>query len=248
MPAPAVYAAGVLAALLVMLSPFVMYAVVAIVAVFGELIRQGWVSLYGTVYVNMRSFAYYVQLEWPFILGGAALGLPLAYLRQRHGFYLRRVRGNQYRYVAEGSPASEAETDEGHRDDPVYGYTRKFMLPIYPHVLVLWLAGPFSIDGLPRRSAQVPRIVYNMFAVWLTSGVVAHRMGTVHGHLKLMAKIGGPRRNLSAEYQLKRAIEEDPALGLQRLGRGQHENRRARVFANIEGEGFAPRASCAIEG
>ncbi len=244
MPAPAVYAAGVLAALLVMLSPFVMYAVVAIVAVFGELIRQGWVSLYGTVYVNMRSFAYYVQLEWPFILGGAALGLPLAYLRQRHGFYLRRVRGNQYRYVAEGSPASEAETDEGHRDDPVYGYTRKFMLPIYPHVLVLWLAGPLFMIAMAYHADphKYPRIVYNMFAVWLTSGVVARivweRLQVAI--LKLMArKIGGPRRNLSAEYQLKRVIEEDPALSDFSVWDVEvsTKTRRARVFANIEGEG-----------
>src|SRR5690606_8563882 len=132
MPTGAVLLSGALAALAVMLSPFVLYAGVAIVAVVGELVRQGWVSLYGTVYVNMRSFAYYVQLEWPYIIAGSLLGLPIAYLRQRHGFYFRKVRGNQYRYLQTDTVVSERE-EQGKEPEAVHGYKRKFMLPIYPH-------------------------------------------------------------------------------------------------------------------
>lgn len=238
MPTGAVFLAGVLAALVVMLSPFFLYAVVAVVALIGELVRQGWVNLYGTVYVNMRSFLYYVQLVWPYILGGTALGLPLAYLRQRHGFYRQRVRGNQYRYFEEQVPSAtqpaEART----------GYRRKFMLPIFPHVLLLWVAGPVILIGMAYHADphKYPKIVYNLFAVWLTSGVVARivweRLQV--GFLKLMArKIGGPRRNLSAEYQLKRVIEEDPALSDFSVWDVEVEvaRRHAKVFGNIEGDG-----------
>lgn len=241
MPTRAVYGSGVLAALMVMLSPFVLYAVVAVVAVIGELIRQGWVNLYGTVYVNMRSFSYYVQLVWPYILLGTGLGLPLAYLRQRHGFYKRRVRGNQYRYHEE-VPQGSGEPEETATAVP--GYKRKLMLPIYPHVLILYIAGPIIMLGMAYHADphKYPRIVYNMFAVWLTSGVVARivweRLQV--GILKLMArKIGGPRRNLSAEYQLKRIIEEDPALSDFSVWDVEVgvEERHAKVFGNIRGDG-----------
>src|SRR5690606_8131910 len=116
--------------------------------------------------------------------------------RQRRGFYFRHVRG-----------VSAASSK----------YKRRFLLPVYPHTALLWAAGPALMWGMANHANPhvYPEILYNAFAVWLTSGVLACWLWE-HlqvGLLKLAGRVlGPPYRNLAAEFQLKSLIEGDPAL------------------------------------
>lgn len=223
MPTPILILAGALASLAVLLSPILFYAVVIIIAVIGEKLTVGWVDWYATVYVNWRSFVTYVVIEWPYVLGGTALGVPLALLRQRFGFYHRHVKG-----VAGGSER----------------YKRRFLWPIYPHTLVLYLAGPLILLGMAYHAAPLryPKILFNMFAVWLTSGVVA---ALIWDRLQVWIVrqtarwVGPPYRNLAAEFELKSLIEEDPALSYYRVWdvAVNVRTKHAVVYGNVRGDG-----------
>lgn len=222
LPSPYLYASGFIAGLCVMLSPFLLNLIVGLIAFMGELVRLGHLDFYATFGVNWQASVYYARETGVYIWVGGAVGALLAYLRARRGFYFRHVKGHTY----------------GERPRS----------PMYPHALLAIVAGPAILWGMAYQASPevYPRVLYNAFAVWLTSGVAARYVWEFLqlGLLRLAGRfVGAPARSLRAEYQLKDLIDNDPVLSFFAV-RDIHvdvENRHATVYGDIKGQGETRR-------
>lgn len=232
-PTPLLYSTGAVAAFLVMIAPLPMYLCVSLLAFFGEIIRRinidvlywpnvvsvlnyaaNMVPVVRAVFLpNLRAFIYYVYEVWPFILLGTALGVPLAFLRQRYGFYYRNVQGYYRPLPVPWSRPKRPLND----DKAAVSYRRRYWLPAYPHVVLLYLMGPVIMWSMAyyANPKVYPQLLYNAFAVWLASGVAARFVWELlqEGLLRLSSRWWGtPRRSLPAEYQMKQLLDGDADL------------------------------------
>jgi len=215
-PLPAVLGCGALAAFMVIMLPFWLRLCTSSVGFFDRWVSYRSLKLAEITFrQGMAMVGLYIETVWPYIILVTVLGFYLA--------WLRRTRGMQYREI------------------PWRPYENRVRLPLRPHRLITYIAGPVVLMCMAwSADRQVyPIILRDNFAFWLSSGVAALVLWEALTDLLLGAGIllhlwAKPARRLDLELELKGVLTADADLGEERwLDIIVHADGSARLVADL---------------